>query len=598
MKALLFAAALAGANPTFTIDLGRYFPSPAIEQAQCATMLAKADAFTKVPAASLRTPKALLAWLAAHDALSREIQKHDTYVYLRAEEDSGDHADATADSTLSDALDRVDVATEANIAKLGRPALNALLAQNNALAPYAHFLDVALAKAAHDNQNQQSVKLATQPALDSLADGYKSLRPAAPSTRGQTLSAKQTFDNKWTPFVKNETTLAALLIPIVQLREGQARLQGFAGAPDAAYFRAALSTSEVDTTLAAVSTSDSYKRYEMVVSAAAARRLRVPAATLHAWDLAAVDTYQPRAIAFPEAVPLILAAERPMGAEYSGQFMRLFDPASHRVEWCSAAKCDDTGFSVEAAGVASGLFYGSYRGTTDSVRAVAHEAGHAVHGEFINENQTLAVYSNYNAGPHFMSESFAIFNEFLLLDHLYRTAPTPAARAYYLHQFLDDATFQVFGSAWETDLEASIYAGVRNHALHNAADLDALTLKVFSKYMAPPALAPEMRVYWARNRLFFTDPLYDVNYLFAGLLALQYFDQFENDPQGFSRRYVALLKNGFTDSPQTLEKKFLGINMNDARAMVFSADGLIDRRTAALERLYAGCAREAGCRAP
>ena len=336
----------------------------------------------------------------------------------------------------------------------------------------------------------------------------------------------------------------------------------------------------------------------MIVSVAAARRLKTTPASLHAWDLDAADTYQPPAIAFPDALPLILAAEQPMGAEYSGQFARLFDPASHRVEWCSAANCDETGFSVETADIVSGLFYGSYRGTTDSVRAVAHEAGHAVHGQFINENQPLAVYSNYNAGPHFMSESFAIFNEFLLLDHLYRIAPTPAARAYYLHQFLEDATFQVFGSARETDLERSIYAGVRNHTLHTAPDLDALTLKLFSRYMSPPALAPEMKVYWARNRLFFTDPLYDVNYLFAGLLALRYFDLFESDPQGFSHRYVALLKNGFTESPQALEKKFLGIDMNDAGTMLHVAGSLIDRRAAVLASLYAGCGRDAACPAP
>jgi oligoendopeptidase F len=596
MKALLLAAAVAAAGPGFTIDLGRYFPSPAIEQAKRATVLAKADAFTNTPVATLRTPKALLAWLVVHDALSQEIEKHDVYVYLRAEEDSGDHADATADSTLSDALDRIDVAAQNVIAKLGRPALQSMLAHDTALARYGHYLDVALAKAAHDNQNRETVKLATQPALESLAEGYKSLRPATPSIQGQTLSAKQTFDNKWSPFIRNESVLASLLIPIVQLRDGQARLQGFAGAPDAAYFRAGLSTSEVDATLAAVRASDSDRRYEMIVSAAAARRLHTMPAALHAWDLDAIDSYRPPVIAFPDAVPLILAAEHPMGAEYAGQFARLFDPASHRVEWCRAATCDETGFSVETAGIASGLFYGSYRGTTDSIRALAHEAGHAVHGQFIDENQPLGAYNNYNAGPHFMSESFAIFNELLLLDHLYQSAPTPAARAYYLHQFLDDATFQVFGSARETDLERSIYDGVRDHSLHTAPDLDALTLKVFSKYMSPPALAPDMKVYWARNRLFFTDPLYDVNYLFAGLLALGYFDQFEHGPEVFARRYVALLKNGFTDSPQVLEKKFLGIDMDDPRAMVHIASSLIERRTGDLERLYSDCDRDAECR--
>jgi oligoendopeptidase F len=314
-----------------------------------------------------------------------------------------------------------------------------------------------------------------------------------------------------------------------------------------------------------------------------ARRLGVPTDAVHAWDLQAADAYRPAPVTFPDAVPLILAAERPMGAEYAEQYARLFDPQAHRVEWCGEPACDHTGFSVGFAGVESALFYGSYRGDTDSIRAVAHEAGHAVHRQFMNEHQKLAV---YNTGPHFVFESFAIFNELLLLDHLYKTAPTPEAKAYYLRQFLDDVTFQIYGSAQETDLEQSIYADVRADAVHGAADLDALTLKVFARYRAGAALDPAMRVYWARNRLYFTDPLYDVNYLFAGLLAVQYLQQYEADPKGFSTRYVALLKNGFTDTPQALEKRFLGVDLDDPDRLVQAAAAVIDRRTTALEALY------------
>lgn len=146
-------------------------------------------------------------------------------------------------------------------------------------------------------------------------------------------------------------------------------------------------------------------------------------------------------------------------------------------------------------------------------------------------------------------------------------------------------TFQIYGSAQETDLEQSIYAGVRSDAIHGAGDLDALTLKVFARYRSGAALDPAMRIYWARDRLFFTDPLYDVNYLFAGLLAVQYLQLYEADPQGFSRRYVALLKNGFTDTPEALQKHFLGIDLANPGRLVETAAALIDRSTTALEAL-------------
>jgi oligoendopeptidase F len=581
---LLLILAVGAGGPAYQIDLGRYFPSATAEQAQRQELLRNVDAFDRLSASSLNSPKALLDWIRRRDELSRSLRKHDIYVYLRAEEDVNDRTDAAADTALSEAMDQLDNVTKNTIAALSPATLTGFLAPDTALAPYRYFVESALRQAKHANQNQRAVALLAQPALTSLGDAYKSLRrQAQPLPTSAPTGREQRFDSEWSPFANNESSFASLLIPIVQLQNGKAQLQGFNSAPAAAYFSRDLTLDEVNSVLAAVRRSDGNKQYEMVVAATAARQLQMPLADIHPWELAAADTYYPSPTAFQDSVRLILAAEAPMGTEYSGQFERLFDPANHRVELCESDNCDHTGFSVGFVGSTSGLFFGSYRGSTDNIRAVAHEAGHAVHREFMNENQPIAV---YNSGPHFVFESFAIFNEFLLLDHLYQTAATPAAKAYYLHQFLDDATFQVYGSAREADLEQSIYAGVQDGTLRDAADLDALTLKVFSEYVPTPALSPQMRVYWARDRLYFTDPLYDVNYLFAGLLALQYLKQFADDPQGFSRRYVTLLKNGFTESPQTLEKQFLNINLNDADHLVGDASALIKKRTSILESLY------------
>jgi oligoendopeptidase F len=583
MLAALFAPQAKSSND---VDLRRYFPTGSAERSQREQLLAEVDAFTTVSPSSLSTAGALLEWLTKRESLAKSLHRHDIYVYLRAEEDTDDHADASADAAISDALGRIDAATEREFERLGSAALNNLMAQNTGLAAYRYFIESTLRQAEHASQNENPVRLLADPALSSLADSYRSLLrfvQPSPSSPVSNATARDEFEAGWEPYQKNEIAFSGLLIPIVQLQDGKARLRGFAGAPEAAYFAAGLTAAEVNGVLAALQRSTAYKRYEVVITSAAAQQLHESTVKLHAWDVDAADIYQPTRSDFSDAVSLILAAEQPMGAEYAGQFARLFEPANHRVELCEGDRCDNTGFSFGYASATSGLFYGSYRGTTDSIRALAHEAGHAVHRELMNENQPLAA---YNSGPHFMFESFAIFNELLLLDRLYDTAPTPAAKAYYLHKFLDDATFQIYGSAREADLEQQIYSGVRNGGVHGAKDLDTLTLKVFSQYLGAPELAPELSLYWARNRLYFTDPLYDVNYLFAGLLALEYFRQFEADPQNFSRRYVSLLKNGFTDTPQRLAAKFLGIDLDNSERMVSNATTLIEERTATLEMSY------------
>jgi oligoendopeptidase F len=43
----------------------------------------------------------------------------------------------------------------------------------------------------------------------------------------------------------------------------------------------------------------------------------------------------------------------------------------------------------------------------------------------------------------------------------------------------------------------------------------------------------------------YEDPLYLVNYLYAGLLATEMFDRVERDPSGFPKRYADLLRSFF-----------------------------------------------------
>jgi oligoendopeptidase F len=585
--ALLTLAVGAHAEPAYHYDLSRLFPTEVVEQSDRDAVLRAADAFAAAGADSVNSSRALADWLARYDALGRRLQRHEIYAYLRAESDRDDRAYSTADETLSSAIDRLDGAARATLAKIGSATIARYRAQDAVLARYGYFLDTALRRADHADRSSEAIARLATPSLDSLARSYSTLRsritaPAAQDPAVQR-SAQQLFEASWTPFIEHEEEFAALLVPIVTLQNGAAELQGFANAPEAKCFYGDLSPGELSGVLNELRGSESNRRYAAVIAAAVGQRLNLTSGQVHVWDLGAVDTYEPAAVAFSDALPLIVAATQTLGPEYAAQYARLFDPAAGRVEWCRTERCDDSGFSVGYAGIPSGLFYGAFRGTTNNVRAVAHEAGHAVHRQFMSESQA---FGPYNEGPHFMFESFAIFNEFLLWRQLYGKASTPAARAYYLRQFLEDATHQLFGSAAEVDLEQSIYAGVKSGALRSAADLDALTLEVLARYQSASALAPSMKVSWARNRLYFTDPLYDANYLLAGVLALDYLAQLEADPKTFEPRYVALLKNGFTDPPQILLKRFLGMNLEDSASLVREATAVIDRRTDILKVIY------------
>jgi oligoendopeptidase F len=541
------ATVLLGAAPaaSYQIDLTRYFPSAADEARGRVKLMT--DAGTFIASATPTTPEAMLRWLQKFDALLKSVQRHDTYVYLRAEEDDTDTTDAKADDSLGTAADRIGDRVVQAAQQLGHERIASLL-RVPSLAPFGYLLESSLVQAKHrlNAADARAVVLTVTPVLDAAAASYKSLRKSPDS------------------IASRQDAYAALLVSIAAARNGVGRLRGFSGAAEASYFDKSIPNGSVDRTLSALRASTAYAEY-LSVSA-------------HAPN----PGFTPPVLAISSAIPAILAAERPLGDEYASAYAALLNPKNHRLDICTTRQCDDTGFSVGFAGIVSAVYFGDYDGSVNGIRAVAHESGHAVHREFMSRNQPIAA---YNEGPHFMFESFAIFNELLFLDHRYKSAPNDEQRAYYLNAFLRDATFQVFGSAEETELESAIYRGVDDRTIVTAADLNILASKVFARY-DPVSKDPATALYWARDRLFFTDPLYDVNYLFAGLLAETYFTQHERDPKAFSGRYVALLKNGFTDTPANLERRFLGIDLTDEASLVQNAGELIDTRSKRLAKLF------------
>jgi len=534
----------------YRIDLTHYFSTPEAEAQSRGALLRDAEAF--VSSATPTTAEGTLGWLMQYNALLEGLERHDIYVYLRAEENRDDRDDAKADGDLGSLEGRLADRLVRAVHQLGSRPISTLI-RDPSLAPYRYLLTSALDRAQHlpGALEAGTTDIDVTPVVEA-ASHYKAL---------QRLPG---------PIGDHQDAYAALLVSVVAARNGAARRRGFSNAEEASYFDKALTGRSVDRTLATVRASASYASYRRVAA-------RAPK-----------PGFTPSAVAVADAIPIILAAEQQVGFEYANAYAALLDAGSRRLEICTTAQCDATGFSVGFAGAQSAVFYSGYDGGVNAMRALAHESGHAVHREFMNSNQPIAA---YNRGPHFMFESFAIFNELLFVDYLYKTAPNIEQRAYYLNMFLNDAAFQVFGSAAETEIESAIYRGVDGRSLNAAADFNALASNVWSRYDPSAAKNPDTALSWARNRLFFTDPLYDVNYLYAGLLAEKYFVEFQRDPKTFSQQYVTLLKNGFNETPAVLEKRFLGIDLNDEAGLVANASALIDANTTVLSASYGSSKR-------
>jgi oligoendopeptidase F len=234
------------------------------------------------------------------------------------------------------------------------------------------------------------------------------------------------------------------------------------------------------------------------------------------------------------------------------------------------------GFSQGFIGVDSVFFTGAYDGSYNDLRVLAHEATHAVHRQLMSQSGVSPLYAD---GPHFLFESFASFSEMLLAAALEAGERDPARRRFFHEQFLDGKATVMFVAGPEAALEEAVYAGARDGTLHGAGDLDALTQKTFARYSIWPEREPELRSHWMAIPLMYEDPFYDLNYVYAGLLALEYSALQKQDPKGFATRYTALLEHGFDAPPAELLKKYLGIDLDD-RKLVTDALRVLEAKMA------------------
>ena len=97
--------------------------------------------------------------------------------------------------------------------------------------------------------------------------------------------------------------------------------------------------------------------------------------------------------------------------------------------------------------------------------------------ELMANNRVLPDYTN---GPNYFTESFAMFNELILADYLYRKETDTPRKIWFLERLLNFAT-SVYPVARQAAIEQAMYDGVATGKLKTADDFDAMTKEIGSK---------------------------------------------------------------------------------------------------------------------
>ncbi|HEY4143481.1 M3 family metallopeptidase [Pinirhizobacter sp.] len=607
MKALPLVCLLAFASPVVFaddhhIDDAAYFASPVQEAADRSQLATDIAAF---PVLDTPSPSALLDYLHRGEALLTRAQRHGAWLHLQTARNIDDQAADHASSDIDAERDTLVTRAQQTLRKLGKDGFDSDVAALPALGYYRWLFERATRHLPHElPEGEQKV-------MDELSDQastafwniYQKTRRATAYGKVQTshgeLDASKDADalaadpdrtvrqrawlQRQQALAVQGETYASTLVGIVGANDHTARLQHFADAPEATYFARLFDRADVDATARAVQAqAPALMDYQRLRAAHIGRQLALEA--VHSWDLGVpLAGFTPPVFDYAELRRVIPLALAPLGRDYTKHFRELLDPANRRTDLTSTPgnRVNDA-FSISAPGVPAGLFLGQWKPTLKQASVVAHEGGHALHSQLMNEH---GVSPFYNHGPNWMQEGVAILNEMLFYEYLYRHADSPAAKAHYLQAQLDEMTFEIFTSAEEAQLEEGIYDGVVAGRIHGASDLDKLTLETTRRFEIWPSIDPELAHAWIGKRLMFEDPLYLANYLYAGLWATKMFDMVIHDPADFRKRYAALMAEGFDASPKTLLHHFFGRDLAPDE-LVGDATGVVRRKTAALQVLY------------
>ncbi|HEY3265892.1 MAG TPA: M3 family metallopeptidase [Armatimonadota bacterium] len=365
-------------------------------------------------------------------------------------------------------------------------------------------------------------------------------------------------------------------------RNKLAQMRHFKNNLDARFFDIHLTYDDVQTAYSQIlARGDLRKRLQTM------QRARIQAFTgydtVHSYDMTVVPpgVEKPR-FTIDQATRIIEASTAYLGPEYNRELANLLNPANGRLDIVAGANRVPGAFTYTMQEGQSPFFDYGYQGFLDDVSTLAHESGHAVHQSMMNNARIPPATMG---GPSFFTESYAIFNELVLADKLYREEKDPGRKVYYLEHLLQQM-MGFYGTVRIAAVEKAGYEGVEKGTIKTADDLDRLTGEIGRKVSIWHDLEPaETNLLWSEVEHYYRSGTQYENYVFADLLAQTYFTMYKKDPAAFAKRFTALMRNGFNDTPTNLLKKFMGINLKD-KATYNAVFAQQERYLNDLEQLY------------
>jgi oligoendopeptidase F len=601
MRALMLCAALSLLLPLFAAASKPFEPIPPKEKdiwrfdlrknfyadeaawkAECERFLALTAKVEAYKGKVIESPEYLLDVMNAQREAVDVLYRLYAYGEFREAIDTKDRVPYETYERLKAEADARTSFVKVELKSLDAKVLSAFLNQEPALVKYQFLLGDAMRRAPHTLSAREESALSTLgPDLTSWQQAlfYKTMgRTQFPTIRadGKVWDVRRDFDalmqspdrsvreKAFRDYYASLNSIQDLvgfgLLQLIRASNTEAKMRGFDNRYNESLFDRYLSRAQVDGLYAQMEARLSlYQDYQRFRMEEVRRELKVPQAEIWDMERPAPGAELPRYTA-SGGTRLVLDALSVLGPECRAELGKLLDPANGRMDIVGGPGRMQGAF-CEAN---FGFFMDSYEGYLGNVSTLAHEAGHALHAQLVLNHRGGQI---FHEGPGYMTESFAMMNEWLLRDHLLKTIRDEGVKEAIRRDALNEMMY-LWELARRAKFEMVSYDRVASGQITDETGFAQACLDTGQPYDVFFDRYPKMlSVHWMRKQHYFTNPTYYLNYVIAHLLALKYYQLYLDDPKGFPARYTAMVAAGFEKPPVALLKDHLGIDFGDPKLL-------------------------------
>ena len=198
----------------------------------------------------------------------------------------------------------------------------------------------------------------------------------------------------------------------------------------------------------------------------------------------------------------------------------------------------------------------NYHGKQRCVMTLAHELGHGIHQVLAKDQGALMADT-----PLTLAETASVFGEMLTFQSLLKQA-TPEQKQYLLAGKIEDMLNTVVRQIAFYEFEKRLHTARQKGEL-SVADISEIWMSVQSESLGDAIQLDETYdIYWAYISHFYHAPFYVYAYAFGDCLVNSLYAYYQENPNGFQDKYMALLKAGGSKRYDEALKPF-GFDLKD-----------------------------------